>query len=163
MTELDGKEFIQQSAKMAWDNPFPPYLPPAAAKKREKEARQQRELAKKLASVQLDDAAVRSGAKALVPPIKASSAEGEIKPAQRQLPQHYIMNLPDSALTFLGAYNGLYARLKSEPDFETALKIAGLPIVHVYCFTRELEDDTAQKDICEVSYWRLSSSWPERS
>lgn len=138
---------------MAWDDPFPPYLPPAVARKREKEARQQRDLAKKLQSVTLDPEAIQSGAKPLLP-AKSGPIEGEIKPARRQLPQHYIMNLPDSALTFLGAFNGLYASLQAEPDFKEALDEAGLPLVHVYCFTRELEEDQAEKDICEVSHYQ---------
>ena len=157
ITELDGKEFIQKSARMAWDDPFPPFLPPSVARKREKEARQQRDLAKKLNAVQLSSEAVASGMKPLVPATHIPPAEGEITPAAKQLPHRYIMNLPDSALTFLGAFNGLYADVQDETGFQQALEEAGLPIVHVYCFTRELEDDTAEKDICEV---RLLDPFP---
>jgi tRNA (guanine37-N1)-methyltransferase len=149
---------------MAWDDPFPPYLPPSLARRREKEARQQRDLAKKLQEVKLSPEAVASGMKPLVPatqrPSTSTSSVGEITPAKKQLPQRYIMNLPDSALTFLGAYNGLYKDLQHEPEFKEALQEAGLPIVHVYCFTRELEDDTAEKDICEVS--SLDFTYQER-
>ena len=69
---------------------------------------------------------------------------------QPQLVQHYIMNLPDSALTFLDAFVGVFTPLLSEPMFEERLEKIGLPMVHVYCFSRELELAAAVIDICEV-------------
>ncbi|CAK9441296.1 uncharacterized protein LODBEIA_P51650 [Lodderomyces beijingensis] len=45
---------------------------------------------------------------------------------------HFVMNLPDSAITFLDAFVGLYSKcpqIKSEPGFK-------LPWVHVHCFEK---------------------------
>ena len=61
------------------------------------------------------------------------------------------MNLPDSALEFLDAFIGLYDHMLSEPGFREAVKQKGMPMVHVYCFTREIEPDRAESDICQVS------------
>lgn len=47
-------------------------------------------------------------------------------------PHHYVMNLPDSALTFLGDFNGIFTPfkyLKEIEDFQ-------LPMIHVYCFEK---------------------------
>ena len=142
VTELDGKAFIQRSARMAWDEPFEPFVPPAVLRKQAAKARRQRDLAAQLASTQLSD-----------PPATAPPAPEETKSAtpQRLLPQHFIMNLPDSALTFLGAFTGLYNSFVGDEAFEAKLAEVGLPLVHVYCFTRELELPAATADICQVS------------
>jgi len=58
---------------------------------------------------------------------------------------HFVMNLPDSAISFLGAYRGLFADLHHEDDFVDVYKQN--PIVHCYCFTRELELQGAERDI----------------
>ena len=45
---------------------------------------------------------------------------------------HFVMNLPDSALTFLDEFIGLYGsnpQLKTDPEFK-------LPIIHVHCFEK---------------------------
>jgi tRNA (guanine37-N1)-methyltransferase len=50
---------------------------------------------------------------------------------------HFVMNLPDSALEFLNEYNGIYSaypELKEVPSFE-------LPMVHVYCFEKFSPDE----------------------
>ena len=71
---------------------------------------------------------------------------------------HFVMNLPDSAITFLGAFRGLFAELRNHPDFETVYH--EFPMVHCYCFTRELETERAEKDIREVSgICDVSSNW----
>jgi tRNA (guanine37-N1)-methyltransferase len=61
------------------------------------------------------------------------------------------MNLPASAIEFLDAYRGLYRELYEKHGEEAgeAVKRVGLPIVHCYCFTKDIEG--AEKDICEVS------------
>ena len=55
------------------------------------------------------------------------------------LPQHYVMNLPDTAIEFLDAFQGLF----------TGIEIADekLPLIHVYCFSKA--DDTI-KDTIDV-------------
>ena len=62
------------------------------------------------------------------------------------------MNLPNSAIEFLDAYRGLYRELYAQHGEEAkeAVKQVGLPIVHCYCFTKDIEG--AEKDICEVRY-----------
>ncbi|KAH8878859.1 hypothetical protein GQ53DRAFT_789663 [Thozetella sp. PMI_491] len=59
---------------------------------------------------------------------------------------HFVMNLPASAITFLKHYRGVYRGQEAlfEPATETKL-----PMVHVYCFARKLEDDTPIIDILE--------------
>jgi len=148
VTELDGKAFIQQSARMAWDERFEVFVPPAVLRKQAAEARRQRDLAAKLAGTHVSAPTAES---APAPADTIASTSTPPSPRPRLLPEHYIMNLPDSALTFLGAFNGLYDSLAGDEAFEAKLAEVGLPLVHVYCFTRELELETATTDICQVS------------
>ena len=151
VTELDGGEFIRQSSRMVWDEPFPPWVSPAELRKRATAARKEREARKKLQEMSIQDGAAAASSTSTPPaPLPAQEQEAQA-PLEPQLPQHYIMNLPDSALEFLGSFQGVLSDVASEPQFETILSKTGLPIVHVYCFTRELDFETAQKDICEVS------------
>jgi tRNA (guanine37-N1)-methyltransferase len=76
---------------------------------------------------------------------------------------HFVMNLPDSALTFLDAFIGLYAdfpEIKQEPGFV-------LPYVHVHCFekyengenpTDEELHDRVYERICKLIDFRLDKS-----
>lgn len=59
------------------------------------------------------------------------------------------MNLPGSALEFLDAYAGSYAPLEQEPDFPGQEQIE-MPLVHVHCFTKEIEPEKGEQDILEV-------------
>jgi tRNA (guanine37-N1)-methyltransferase len=62
------------------------------------------------------------------------------------------MNLPASAISFLPAFQGLYAGHKNlfEPHTQTKL-----PMVHVHCFSTKSEDNVREgQDICE----RISQS-----
>ena len=63
------------------------------------------------------------------------------------------MNLPGSALEFLDAYAGSYAPLTQEPDFPGQDQIE-MPLVHVHCFTKEIEPEKGERDILEVSQFR---------
>lgn len=50
-------------------------------------------------------------------------------------PSHYVMNLPDSALTFLDEFVGLY----SDPEVKATVKAAPgfkLPTIHTHCFEK---------------------------
>ena len=62
------------------------------------------------------------------------------KPAQtHHLPptfSHFVMNLPASAIGFLGAFRGVYRG--REPLFEPHTATA-LPMIHVYCFVSQQE------------------------
>ncbi|TKA76009.1 hypothetical protein B0A55_06678 [Friedmanniomyces simplex] len=60
--------------------------------------------------------------------------------------QHFVLNLPASALTFLPSFIGLYpAALRSElPEYFE------MPLVHVYCFSTKSDDNVAEGvQICE--------------
>jgi tRNA (guanine37-N1)-methyltransferase len=66
---------------------------------------------------------------------------------------HFVMNLPDSAIEFLDAFRGILSqRISStgkdvredEPVYDR------MPTVHCYCFTRELEEEMAKADILQV-------------
>ncbi|KAI9797317.1 MAG: hypothetical protein M1825_006028 [Sarcosagium campestre] len=63
---------------------------------------------------------------------------------------HYVMNLPDSATTFLDAFIGVYRG--HERLFEPYTSVR-LPMVHVHCFSTKSDDNAAERvKICrEIS------------
>lgn len=63
---------------------------------------------------------------------------------------HYILNLPASAITFLPSFIGLYARREELFTPHTDTK---LPIIHVHCFSTKSDDNKEEElKICkEVS------------
>lgn len=53
--------------------------------------------------------------------------------------QHFVLNLPASALTFLSSFVGLYP-----PDLQKKLPSGTtMPVIHVYCFSTKDEQDTS--------------------
>ena len=67
-------------------------------------------------------------------------------PLRRRI-SHFVMNLPDSAITFLDAYRGIFS-----PGSVGGRDISGeydnsMPMIHCHCFTRELEPHKAEADI----------------
>ncbi|KAF1959112.1 hypothetical protein CC80DRAFT_490088 [Byssothecium circinans] len=76
--------------------------------------------------------------------------------AQPKTFQHYVMNLPASAVTFLPDFIGLYARIPDLPVAEARKLFAPhtetkLPLIHVYCFGTKTDDqEAAEKEVCEV-------------
>jgi tRNA (guanine37-N1)-methyltransferase len=135
---------------MVWEQPFSPVAnPPASRKQALKAARQRRE----------------AGKQSSPPPEIANLTISTPQPVEirPQLVDHYIMNLPDSALTFLDAFRGLLTPVRKAGGVEFEEKIKGLegggrPMIHVYCFTKKAEGDEASRDICEVSL--SSPSYP---
>ena len=62
---------------------------------------------------------------------------------------HYILNLPASALTFLHSFRGVY---KGQENLFFPVTEIQLPLVHVYCFNSQAEDVAAYREICtEIS------------
>lgn len=61
---------------------------------------------------------------------------------------HFVMNLPDSAIEFLGAFRGIL--------HDKTRNLSGIyenmPMIHCHCFTRELEPEKAEKNIREVRF-----------
>ncbi|KAF2634931.1 guanine(37)-N1-methyltransferase [Massarina eburnea CBS 473.64] len=78
--------------------------------------------------------------------------------------QHYVMNLPASAVTFLSDFIGLYARIPKLPVSEARKLFAPhtetkLPMIHVYCFGTKTDDqDAAEKELCGVVSGYLEST-----
>lgn len=56
------------------------------------------------------------------------------------------MNLPATAIEFLGCYRGVYA---GHEDLFSAESGRKLPLVHVHCFSFKADDETPLNDICE--------------
>ena len=59
---------------------------------------------------------------------------------------HFVMNLPATAIEFVGCYRGVYAGRGALFEPETTTK---LPMVHVHCFSIKADDDQPINDICE--------------
>jgi len=60
---------------------------------------------------------------------------------------HFVMNLPASAIDFLGSFNSVYCG--HEKLFEPHTK-AKLPMVHVHCFSTKSADNAREEiEICE--------------
>lgn len=123
----DGRGFIKESVKRAWRREITGWTGVKSAKERAK--------AKNLQ--QQGPASVKAAA-SLAPP-----------PPPSRLIDHFIMNLPDSALTFLDAYRGAYKALAEAVGIEaveTEMASKQLPMVHVHTFTKDLEDPHG--DVC---------------
>lgn len=59
----------------------------------------------------------------------------------------FVMNLPDSAILFLDAFRGILVS-DGIHDFSHVYDV--MPLIHCYCFTRELESTKAEADIRSV-------------
>ena len=59
---------------------------------------------------------------------------------------HFVMNLPATAIEFLGHYRGIYA---GHEDLFTPNTMTKLPMVHVHCFSFKADDETPLIDICQ--------------
>ena len=114
----------------ALEGPLPAYHPPLTRtlqRKSERHARQQGQLAD-----------------------GASSTDASERPKRSRI-AHFVMNLPDSAITFLDAFRGVLSPQNvGGRDLSGIYGSSDLPMVHCHCFTRELELERAEQDIRQV-------------
>lgn len=83
-----------------------------------------------------------------------STSSRPFPPARRQI-DHFVMNLPGTAIEFLDAFRGCLSAIKDEPGFSETYRT--MPLVHCHSFTRELEPDRAKADLRQV--WVLELTW----
>lgn len=133
----DGKDFIRSVAARVFDVPLPPAVPPKSKTQQYREQRRERE-----ANAQIKQC--ESSIQSSPPPIRTSLP-------QRNRITQFVMNLPDSAIQFLDAFRGIFSSDNAGGrDLSGVYDKTTLPMVHCYCFTRELEPDKAAVDIRKV-------------
>ncbi|KAI0937027.1 hypothetical protein AcW1_001105 [Taiwanofungus camphoratus] len=137
----DGRAFVRAVFNRAIDEPLPPASPPKSRREQKKERlQQQRERSRSPAH------RLRSVSRDSTPPPA---------PPRRRI-THFVMNLPESAVEFLDAFRGVLS-----PQNVGMRNLSGiydadsLPMVHCYCFTRELEPEKAEADIRQRVEQRL--------
>jgi len=113
----DGREFIRAVFRTLFDNPFPAFTPPKSATQLARERRQK---------------------------TNPSSTESSPPGPDRKRINHFVMNLPGSAIEFLDALRGV---LSQSDDLRLVYGQDQLPTIHCYCFTKEMEADKAEQDI----------------
>lgn len=140
----DGRAFIRNSIKLCWNKPFEgtpltesgrkAVLESATSRHRAKKEHERMHPEKKSDST-TDPATVERGPK-------------------RRLIDHFVMNLPATAIEFLDAFKGAYDEIAGE-ELETELQRRTdtngaetvWPMVHVHCFTKNLEQP--YEDVCQ--------------
>lgn len=95
--------------------------------------------------------ASRNGEGAVLPPKRSPRMALPVAPEPRRVPlpptiSHFVMNLPASAITFLGSFKGVYSGSEALFAPKTGTK---LPLVHVHCFALKSDDSVPLIDICE--------------
>ncbi|KAM7222251.1 putative undecaprenyl pyrophosphate protein [Rhypophila decipiens] len=98
-------------------------------------------------------AASQAGENIVIPAPRPKRKNGvtPLTPEPKRIPipptiSHFVMNLPATAIEFLGHYRGIYA---GHEDLFAPHTEAKLPMVHVHCFSFKADDDTPIVDICE--------------
>jgi len=122
----DGRDFIRDAARRAYDEPLPAYTGPKPNKRQVRNERRKRQ------EMQLESAGAVKTEDSILP---------EIPPRNRIA--HFVMNLPDTAIEFLDAFRG--ALSYEGRDLRGVYR--ELPMVHCHCFTRFLELADARADI----------------
>ncbi|CAO1635827.1 unnamed protein product [Sympodiomycopsis kandeliae] len=144
----DGRYFIKESVKRVWNREITGWQGVKSSKQRAKESR-----AAKQQQQQSGDAH-QTTSQPDKPPLPPS-----------RLVDHFVMNLPDSALEFLDAYRGAYKDLANEVGIdilESEISSKQYPMVHVHCFTKDLANP--HLDVCNRAnhYLGLDADHPDR-
>ncbi|KAF5385376.1 hypothetical protein D9615_001220 [Tricholomella constricta] len=112
----DGRDFIRSVFRRSSDHPFRASMGPPLSKTQEHHARRRK---------------------------TKSNDLSPLRPPRRRI-SHFVMNLPDSAITFLDAFRGVLA---SDDAGGLREVYDVMPMVHCHCFTRELDPAKAEADI----------------
>ena len=117
---MDGRAFIRDSAKELREETLELEYPPAKPKRVSRSA----------------------------PPTDAPPPPPSTLKTQPKTFDHYVMNLPASAITFLDVFIGLYHGHEELFKPHTSRK---LPMIHVYCFSTKSDDNKAEAiKICKA-------------
>ncbi|KAL0576709.1 mitochondrial aspartate-glutamate transporter agc1 [Marasmius crinis-equi] len=116
----DGRDFIRNVFAKVAESPFPPFLGLKASKTKARK---------------LEKEAKKTGTS--LPSARTSTP---FKPPRITI-DHFVMNLPDTAILFLDAFRGVLAPESLREIYHK------MPMIHCHCFTRELEQDKAEEDI----------------
>ncbi|THV07459.1 hypothetical protein K435DRAFT_741765 [Dendrothele bispora CBS 962.96] len=116
----DGRAFIRDAFQQIYDMPFPPYTGPKISKTLARKLQKQAKKASESVPV-------------------ASNSDS---PPSRRTIDHFVMNLPDTAILFLDAFKDVITSQEVKDAYE-----GKMPLVHCHCFTRELEQISAEVDI----------------
>ncbi|KAG8881148.1 tRNA(m(1)G37)methyltransferase [Tulasnella sp. 331] len=137
----DGREFIRGSATQIWREPFPHVDSPRALKQKQKAARRARE--------------------GNHPAVSGPDSEPTGPPSPRRRVDHFVMNLPASAIEFLDAFRGVLKPLRDEDKVEFGSVYGDLmPMVHCHCFTKELEMPGAEEDLRKRAAAHMGAELP---
>ncbi|KAH7339042.1 Met-10+ like-protein-domain-containing protein [Rhizoctonia solani] len=144
ISTLDGRQFIKDVVQTAWTSPFPPeaYIKPLSVKER----RLKRTAAKNASLV--PDANTEDATNEYKPPVDEPAQQSPPERESRRI-DHFVMNLPATAIEFLDAFRPAFASLQKLYREEVQKIYKTMPMVHVHCFTRELEEENARKDIIQ--------------
>ncbi|KAL1706205.1 Met-10+ like-protein-domain-containing protein [Schizophyllum commune] len=144
----DGRAFIRNAVRRAREDPFPGYAPPVSRSRAKAERRRRG----------VGGATSTSATAASPQPLAAASEDSKpSEPAPRSHIDHFVMNLPESAIEFLDAFRGLYA---DDPRYNgDNPDVLPMPMIHVHCFTREPEEG-AREDIMQRATARLGTRPP---
>lgn len=123
----DGRAFIRSIVKRVYDDPFPAYAGPKRSKIQEEKERRRLQR----------------------PEWKGKVFSSPVVLPARKMISHFVMNLPDSSITFLDAFRGILVDGGSRNLAEVYHQ---MPMIHCYCFTRELELQSAERDIRQVRF-----------
>lgn len=120
----DGRDFIRTIARRVRDDPLLPFTgPPLSRTQQDKEKRRVRALGQVADDLPKTDLRCRKRI------------------------DHFVMNLPDTAILFLDAFHGI---LSPGEGHDLLALYETMPMVHCHCFTRELDPYKAEADIRQV-------------